>query len=117
MGSVGVILDGGAELACSANQTACRSSPWTDSRGEPGQTHDEAGLQVAHNRCGLRGSLQRFGEFLGWCHPSEGLSRPPVELVGGEVEVGLGECCHVGAFGEVLAQETVGVLVGTALPG
>ena len=53
--------------------------------------------------CGLRGSLQRFGEFLGWCHPVEGLSRASVELVGGEVEIGLGECCHVGAFGEVLA--------------
>jgi hypothetical protein len=35
--------------------------------------------QLAHIRCGLRGSLQRFGEFLRWCHPVEGLSRPPVE--------------------------------------
>ena len=46
-----------------------------------------------------QGSLQRFGEFLGWCHPVEGLSRSAVELMSGEVEVVLGECCHVGAFG------------------
>ena len=59
--------------------------------------------QVAHIACGLRGSLQRFGEFLRWCHPVEGLSRASVELVGGEVEIVLGECCYVGAFGEVLA--------------
>ncbi len=29
----------------------------------------------------------------------------------------LGECCHVGAFGEVLAKQPVGVLVGAPLPG
>ena len=54
---------------------------------------------LARIGCGLRGSLQRFGEFLGWCHPVEGLSRSAVELMSGEVEVVLGECCHVGAFG------------------
>ncbi len=32
------------------------------------------------------------------------------------VEVGLGESRHVGAFGEVLTQEPIGVLVGSSLP-
>ena len=32
------------------------------------------------------------------------------------VEVSLGEGGHVGAFGEVLAEEPVGVLVGSSLP-
>jgi hypothetical protein len=44
----------------------------------------ETGTQGAHIACRLKGSLQRFGEFLYGCHPAEGLSRPPVELVGGE---------------------------------
>jgi len=70
---------------------------------EAGETQDDGPKQVAHIGCGLRGSLQRFGEFLGWCHPVEGLSRASVELVCGEVEILLGECCHVGSFGEVLA--------------
>jgi len=60
-------------------------------------------ILTAHIACRLKGSLQHFGEFLGWCHPVEGLSRASVELVGCEVEILLGECCHVGAFGEVLA--------------
>ena len=38
---------------------------------------------------GLRGSAQRFGEHLGWCHELEGLARAPVELGGDEVEVGV----------------------------
>ena len=64
---------------------------------------DRISLVAVDVGCGLRGSLQRFGEFLRWCHPVEGLSRASVELVGGEVEILLGECCHVGTFGEVLA--------------
>ena len=44
------------------------------------------------------------------------MSRPTVELVGGEVEVLLGELGHVGVFGKVLAEESVGVFVGAALP-
>ena len=54
--------------------------------------------------CQLKGSLQHFGEFLGWCHPSEGLSRPAIERMRSVVEIGLGEQAHVGAFGKVLAE-------------
>ena len=36
----------------------------------------------AHMCCEFRGSLQHFGEFLGWCHVTEGLSRSRVERVG-----------------------------------
>jgi len=60
-------------------------------------------IPAAHNRCEFRWSSQRFGEFVGWCHPSEGLSRAGVEGVGGLLEIILGEFGHVGAFGEVLA--------------
>ena len=42
---------------------------------------------------------------------------PVVEFLGDRVEVVLGVCAQVGALGEVLAQEPVGVLVGAALPG
>ena len=50
----------------------------------------------AHNGCEIKWSLQRFGEFVGWCHPVEGLSRSSVEGVCSLVEVRLGEGCHVG---------------------
>ena len=40
-----------------------------------------------------------------------------VELVDGGLELGVGDGGEVGAFGEVLAQQTVGVLVAAALPG
>ncbi|MEA2188209.1 MAG: hypothetical protein QOK16_3220 [Solirubrobacteraceae bacterium] len=39
-----------------------------------------------------------------------------VELVGDPVEFGFGDGGEVGALGEVLAHEPVGVLVGGALP-
>ncbi len=39
-----------------------------------------------------------------------------VELVGDGVEVGLVEHAEVGALGEVLPKQPVGVLVGAALP-
>ena len=44
------------------------------------------------------------------------MSRAGVEGVGGLVEVFLGDQAHVGAFGEVLAEEPVGVFVGASLP-
>ena len=56
-----------------------------------------------HKCCEFRWSSQRFGEFVGWCHPSEGLSRAGVEGVGGLVEVVLGVLGEVGSFGKVLA--------------
>ena len=46
--------------------------------------------------------------------PAEGLSRAVVELSGDVVEVLLGVDAEVGALGEVLAQQSVGVLVAAA---
>ncbi len=84
--------------------------PWWQTSTESGQSE----VDHAHDGCGYirvstqpraihRGSLQRFGEFLGGCDPSEGLSRPSVELVSCKVEVVLRQLRHVGAFGKVLA--------------
>jgi len=47
----------------------------------------------------------------------QGLSRSLVEFAGYCVELGLAVYREVGAFWEVLAQKTIGVLVGAALPG
>jgi hypothetical protein len=47
----------------------------------------------------------------------QGLSRPLVELAGYGVELGLAVHREVGAFWELLAQKTIGVFVGAALPG
>src|SRR5207302_4782187 len=60
---------------------------------------------------------EELGEFLGWFEPAECLTGSIVERVGGGVEVVLSMDGEVGAFGEVLAAQAVGVLVGAALPG
>jgi len=65
---------------------------------------------------GLNRSVQRLGEFLGRCHPVQGLSRSAVESCGDVVEIGLGEVRLRLALGEVLAKQPVGVLVAAALP-
>ena len=57
--------------------------------------------------------VKYFGRFL----PVECLSWTVVELVGDGVELGLRVARQVGSFGEVLAQEAVGVLVAAPLPG
>src|SRR4051812_39030223 len=62
------------------------------------------------------GGCKELGELLGWFHPVEGLSRSAVELSGDGVEVLRGVGGEVGAFGEVLAEQAVGVLVAAALP-
>ena len=56
-------------------------------------------------------------EGLGGGCPVECLAGSCVEFGGDGVEVGLGVRGEVGALGQVLAQQPVGVLVGAALPG
>ncbi len=57
-----------------------------------------------------------FVEGFGWGFPVEGFSGSGVEGVSDCVEVVWGVSGEVGAVGEVLAQQAVGVLVGAALP-
>jgi len=45
------------------------------------------------------------------------LARAPVEAARDAIAVGLGGVGHASALGEVLSEETVGYLVGAALPG
>ena len=51
------------------------------------------------------------------CSIDEALARPIIERVNDECKFGIGDLREVGAFGEVAAQQPVGVLVGPALPG
>ena len=55
-------------------------------------------------------------EQVGWPGPAEGLAGSVVDLVGDADEVVDRDGAEVGAFGEVVPQEAVGVLVGAALP-
>ena len=55
---------------------------------------------------------KQFGRTL----PVEALVRASVELPGDGIEIGLGESRQVGALGEILPQQSVGVLVDTPLP-
>jgi hypothetical protein len=59
---------------------------------------------------------QQFVEDFGGFEPSESFSGPAVEFVSDGVEFGLGLAGQVGSFREVLAQQTVGVIVAAALP-
>src|SRR5882757_8984086 len=52
-----------------------------------------------------------------WGFVFQGLPWPFVELSGGLVQLSLRVHRQVGSFREVLPQQTVGVLIGTALPG
>ena len=58
-----------------------------------------------------------FVEGFGGCLPAKGLSWPGVECDGDRVEVGSRVSGEVGALGEVLPEQAVGVLVGATLPG
>ncbi len=62
--------------------------------------------------------LQReLGELFGGVGEAQAFAGSVVELVGDGVEVGFGYEAEVGALGEVLAQQAVGVLARPALPG
>ena len=59
---------------------------------------------------------QEVGEDFCWGSVAEDTPGSVVELAGDKIEVGL-VVSDLGALGEVLAQQPVGVLVGAALPG
>jgi hypothetical protein len=59
---------------------------------------------------------EQFVQTLGWGFPVERLAWAAVEFGGDRVEVVAGVHGQVGALGEVLPQQAVGVLVGAALP-
>src|SRR5258708_13973699 len=80
--------------------TATGCAPWPDlTAGSAGVRNEE------------------LGELLGWFEPAQGLTGSVVERVGRGVEVVLAVEGEVGALGEVLAEQSVGVLVGASLPG
>ena len=58
-----------------------------------------------------------FVEGLGGGFPAEGFAGSAVECCGDGVQVGGCVSGEVGAVGEILAEQAVGVLVGSALPG
>ena len=57
-----------------------------------------------------------FVEGFGGGLPVEGFAGPAVECCGDGVQVASGVSAEVGTFGEVLAEETVGVLVSSTEP-
>src|ERR1700674_1872185 len=57
-----------------------------------------------------------MSEGFGGSLPTQGLAWPAIELCGDEVEVVRPMHTEVGALGEVLAEQAVGVLVGASLP-
>jgi hypothetical protein len=59
---------------------------------------------------------QEVRDLFGGRGEREAFAGSVVELVGDPVEFGVGDGGEVGGFGEVLAQQPVGVLVGGALP-
>ena len=60
---------------------------------------------------------QEVCDLLGGLGEGEAFAGPVVEFVGDGVEVRFGDGGEVGALGEVLPEEAVGVFVRAALPG
>jgi hypothetical protein len=74
-------------------------------------------FQVVVATQGLIGDGQECSEAFGGGVPAEGFAWSAVEFGGDGGEVFAGVAGEVGAFGEVLAEQAVGVFVGSALPG
>jgi hypothetical protein len=55
-------------------------------------------------------------ECFGWCLPRKDLSWSGVECVSNSLKVLSGPSRHVSALRKVLAEESIGVLVGASLP-
>src|SRR6478735_12281577 len=66
---------------------------------------------------GSTGRRNTGAKSLRWGFVFQGLPWPFVELTGGLVQLSLRVHRQVGSFRKVLPQQTVGVLIGTALPG
>src|SRR5215218_8117017 len=94
------------------------SSPARTERGFMRQPPERAGAESRKGIGGFWRSLQQqLGELLGRVGEVEALAGAVVEFVGDGVELGFADGAEVGALGEVLAQQAIGVLVGAALPG
>ena len=61
-------------------------------------------------------SVQHQPQFIARGFEGQGLSRALIEPLSNGIEVGLGEAREIGSSGEVLSQQTVGVLVAATLP-
>lgn len=77
---------------------------------------DCPGSTGRRNTVEVRGRYQAL-EHLGWRPPAQHLARSVVEGVCHSLKRCRGVSAQIGTFGEVLAQQSVGVLVGSALPG
>ena len=60
---------------------------------------------------------EELGELLEWSAEAVALTRPIVERAGDGIAVCLREALHRGALGQVLANQSVRVLVGSTFPG
>src|SRR5258707_14158174 len=63
------------------------------------------------------GVRNELGELFGWFHVSEGFAGSVVEAAGDYGQFFGGVDRQVGAFGHVLAEQAISVLVRAALPG
>ena len=60
--------------------------------------------------------IRQLRQYLQWHGPVETFSRSGIEAMGDGVHLALGVARQVGALGQVLAQQPIGVLVGAAVP-
>src|SRR5882724_6357085 len=62
-------------------------------------------------------TVEGFVDDLEGCSVAEALARPIIERVDNEGKFVIADLREVGAFGEVASQQSIGILVGPALPG
>ncbi len=77
-----------------------------------GRAKDNYRCQVAVST----GQQHEFKEFRHWCRESEGLTRRIIQAVLDVFEVRARALGEVGALGQLLAQEDLGVLIRSSLP-
>src|SRR5690606_833664 len=74
-------------------------------------------LKRANEMADSSGGRNEFCELLRWCQISERLAGTAVERVLDHGQLRAADDAQIGALGQVLAEQAVGVLVAAALPG
>jgi len=67
--------------------------------------------------CQFNRSTQHTIKQLGWCFVIQGLAWPLILLTRHGIQLRLRVYRQIAAFGKILFQQAIGVLIGTALPG
>src|ERR1043165_8492509 len=101
---------------CSGTWTEPTHNSPTNDAFRPRKARQSGWSQGVAAPLGRSRLFQKLGQSLSGRSPTQGFTRPSVELVGNSVELGLCHTSQAAMFRKVLAEEAVGVLVAAPLP-